>query len=104
MTAPGTDSREGRTSPTGSPRLHVRYIQRKPGAIHFSIERVFDMVRRALPEDITGTTWICRFESRGLLPRLLNLVEAAFQQGDVTHVTGDIHYVTLSLRPSRTVL
>jgi glycosyltransferase involved in cell wall biosynthesis len=48
--------------------------------------------------------WVCRFRSQGVARRLFNLLEAPFHQGDINHVTGDVHYVTLLLRKKRTVL
>jgi glycosyltransferase involved in cell wall biosynthesis len=47
---------------------------------------------------------VSRFESNGLLPRLYNTVEAALRQGDVNHVTGDVHFLTYFMRKDRTVL
>jgi glycosyltransferase involved in cell wall biosynthesis len=35
---------------------------------------------------------------------LWNIVEAAFRQGDINHITGDIHYLAALLRKRRTVL
>jgi glycosyltransferase involved in cell wall biosynthesis len=35
---------------------------------------------------------------------VFNVFEAAFRQGDVNHITGDVHYVALLLRKRRTLL
>jgi glycosyltransferase involved in cell wall biosynthesis len=48
--------------------------------------------------------WTCRFESRGIARRLLNVLEAPFHQGDVNHITGDVHYLALGLAKQRTIL
>ena len=42
--------------------------------------------------------------SQGFRPRLANARWAAQQQSDVNHVTGDVHYISLSLDPRRTIL
>src|ERR1039457_3419943 len=47
---------------------------------------------------------VCHFESRGVFKRLYNMLEAALRQGDVNHITGDVHYLALLLRKNRTVL
>jgi glycosyltransferase involved in cell wall biosynthesis len=44
------------------------------------------------------------FHSKGLIRRVCNIIFSYFRQGDVNHITGDIHYVALLLRKSKTVL
>ena len=68
------------------------------------MERLFEAIRAAMPKDITCRTAECRFVSRGIFRRLWNAFEAPFRQSQVNHVTGDVHYLTLLLRKSRTVL
>jgi glycosyltransferase involved in cell wall biosynthesis len=84
--------------------LSVTHYHRRPNPTDFSIERLFDDIRGSLPASIHVRKAVCRFRSRGLFPRLYNLVEAPFRQGDVNHITGDVHYLTLLLRKRRTVL
>jgi glycosyltransferase involved in cell wall biosynthesis len=72
---------------------------------HFSIERLFDAVSRALPaERFEVRRLVCPFESKGLLSRLALMIWAAFHQGDVNHVTGDVNFLGLLMRKARTVL
>lgn len=72
---------------------------------HFSIERLFDAVSKALPaEGFDVRQMVCPFESKGLLRRLASMIWAAFHQGDVNHVTGDVNFLGLLMRKSRTVL
>src|ERR1019366_1397843 len=84
--------------------MKVVHFHRLPSnATHHSIERVFASVRSAL----TGfeiEVSVCPFESRGVFKRLYNIVDAALRQGDVNHITGDVNYLALLLRKSRTVL
>ena len=68
------------------------------------MERLFEAIRRGMPEDATCRVVECRFASRGILRRLWNTAAAPFHQSRVNHVTGDVHYLTLLLRKSRTVL
>lgn len=82
----------------------VTQFTRRPRRNVFSIERLFEDVRAAMPEDCRVTVWTCRHASTGLLPRLKDMWAARAAQGDVNHVTGDVHYLVLLLDPRRTVL
>jgi glycosyltransferase involved in cell wall biosynthesis len=57
-----------------------------------------------MPDDVQVTVWQCPFESRGVWRRLANLIAAATVRADITHITGDVHYLALVLRKRRTVL
>jgi glycosyltransferase involved in cell wall biosynthesis len=82
----------------------VVYYHRKPYGKLFSLERVFQAVRKSLPSEVHADVWACKFESRGLARRLLNLVEAPFHQGDINHIAGDVHYLALGLAKRKTIL
>jgi len=61
-------------------------------------------VRRALPDSIDDRVAVSRFPSRGIWRRVYNILEAAFRQGHVNHITGDVHFLTYLLHKKRTVL
>ncbi len=84
--------------------IRVVHFERKPYGAYFSIERVFDAVRRCLPAHLEVERRPCRFRSRGLFRRLLNLAEAPFHRGDINHITGDVHYLALALPKRGTIL
>ena len=84
--------------------LHVRHFERKPLAGVFSIERVFETVRAALPPDIAVSVRKNRFASRGVLPRLLDALLARRHAAEVNHVLGDVHYLTWFLPRRGTIL
>jgi glycosyltransferase involved in cell wall biosynthesis len=84
--------------------IRVVHFQRKPGPRAFSIERIFRDVRLHLPHDIVCDAHISQFASRGLFPRLRAILDASRHQGEVNHVTGDVHYLALGLVRKRTVL
>ena len=69
-----------------------------------SIERLFDGLRRAMPEGIECLMHLCPRFSKGIWPRLLNMMDAARHQGTVNHITGDVHYLALALAKRRTLL
>jgi glycosyltransferase involved in cell wall biosynthesis len=83
--------------------MKVVYYHRRPLNGQFSIERVFSEIQKALPEGIQYSIATCRF-SRGLIKRLYNAVEAVARQGDINHITGDIHYVAALLHKRKTIL
>ena len=56
------------------PQIKVKYFQRKPAHTAFSLERVFQTVRKALAADMSSDVWACRFSSHGILRRLLMLI------------------------------
>ena len=82
----------------------VTHYQRRPQKGQVSIERVFDAVREKMPKGIECRVFVSRFVSKGLFRRLYNMIEAAFHQADVNHITGDVHFLALLLRKRRTVL
>lgn len=84
--------------------MRVTFYQRHPQGANFSIERIFVDVRRALPEGIHAKVAVSRFPSRGFWGRIYNMIEAAFRQGDVNHITGDVHFLTFFLRKRKTLL
>jgi glycosyltransferase involved in cell wall biosynthesis len=84
--------------------MHVTYFHRKviPN-FHFSVEIIFNDVRRHLPETVAWDIVTSRFYSKGLFPRLYNGVEAFMRRGKINHVTGDINYIAPFLPARRTI-
>lgn len=84
--------------------IHIAQLVRRPRPNAFSLERLDADIRSNLPEDCRVTVHPCRNPSSGLLPRLADALAARRTQGDVIHVTGDVHYLTLLLDRRPTVL
>ena len=88
----------------GDKRLRLTYYQRKPRKVgNYSVEFIFDDVRRRLADKIDVHVAYSSFESTGVFKRIYNCIEAVFRQGNVNHVTGDINYIGLFLSGRRTV-
>lgn len=85
-------------------KIEVTYFYRYPMQDNFSIEKVFDNIILSLPTDIKSRKFQVHFPSKGLLTRVCNIFEAAFRQGNINHITGDIHYTALLLRKKNTIL
>jgi glycosyltransferase involved in cell wall biosynthesis len=80
-------------------------MMRRPRADgNYSVELIVDSLLAHLSPDVQAVRAVSRFLSNGVLPRLYNAIEAALRQGDVNHVTGDVHFLTYLLRKDRTLL
>lgn len=84
--------------------MRVTFYHRKVLPGHFSVEGYFRDVRNHLPPDVEWTTATSRFRSTGVLRRVYNIVEARSRQGDINHITGDVHFLTYLLEKRRTIL
>ena len=87
--------------------LKVTFIQRKPRTGNFSLEFVFEDVRKRLATRIESTVSIVPFYTNGVFRRLWICLHAWRNQAGpegVNHVTGDINFTALVLHPDRTVL
>jgi glycosyltransferase involved in cell wall biosynthesis len=82
----------------------VIHFLRKPNQIAFSIENVFQTIRSEFPEDIDVHVHKCNYPSKGIWRRVFEAIRAAWNQGDVNHVTGDVHFLTYFMRRRRTIL
>jgi len=84
--------------------LQVTFFQRKPREVgNYSLEFIFDDVRKRLAGKMKAITVYSRYESKGLFPRLYSCIEAFTKQGKINHVTGDINYVGILLKKTRTI-
>lgn len=84
--------------------MKVVQIMRKPNGIVFSIEQLFEDIRRELPDDIDVETYVNPYSSQGLWRRLAGMIMVIWHQGDVNHITGDVHFLSIFLRRSKTIL
>lgn len=82
----------------------ILHIQRKPLSTQFSVEGYFERVREKWPGDRPPKLFVVPCFSRGIFPRLRNILAVWRQTADIYHVTGDIHYVACLLPRNRTVL
>lgn len=90
---------------SGYLRVKVAFYHRKRTARrNFSLEGYFEAVRAYLPSSIEPSIVVAPCASRGVVRRVVNMIDASLRQADVNHVTGDIHYVTYLLKRKRTIL
>jgi glycosyltransferase involved in cell wall biosynthesis len=82
----------------------VLFMRRPRPEANFSVESIFEGVRKHLSPEFEPVVATSRYLSNGLWRRAYNIVEAAFRQGEVNHVTGDVHFLTYLMRAERTIL
>jgi len=61
--------------------------------IYENIDNIFDIKIKQLP-----------FRSKGILPRIINCLYALFNQSEINHILGDIHYIAIFLNRKNTIL
>jgi glycosyltransferase involved in cell wall biosynthesis len=87
-------------------KLKVRYFQRKPKpGFNFSLEFIFDDVRKRLRNYIDAEIKISSYGNNGILTKIANVFEAAFRQSKyINHITGETHFLNLLMNKKRVVL
>ena len=78
----------------------VHYFTRKPFEEQFSIEELFGVIRTHLPEEFESVEHQACCYSKGILPRLRIGLNARQNQGEINHITGDIHFIAPFLKRS----
>lgn len=84
--------------------MKVVFFHRKRFDGTYSLEGYFNTIRNLLSSDIECVVAESKFQSRGLFKRIFNIIEAAFRQGDINHITGDVHILCYLLRNNHTLL
>ena len=77
---------------------------RRPSKGSWSLERVYSDIWPHLANDFIITTYICGYLSKGIFNRIFDATNSIRYQGDINHITGDVHYLTYFLKSNKTVL
>lgn len=85
-------------------KIKVTYFFRKPFTDYFSIEELFGFIQSALPANISFSNYYMKKTSKGLKNRLFNIFDSAKNQGQINHITGDVHFIAYLMKKSKTVL
>ena len=88
--------------------MKIKFYYRHPDKLNRSIERVFEAVATGLEKEqgITVSNFFAKtykFWPLGILANTLSLGFKGWSPG-VNHITGDIHYISLLMPRSRTIL
>jgi glycosyltransferase involved in cell wall biosynthesis len=85
-------------------KVNVKFFQRKPiPDFHFSVENIFADVRENLPNLVNSDLHIVRYFSKGIINRLLIILEVFFAQGQINHFTGDILFAGILTKKKRNI-
>ncbi len=84
--------------------VNLVFYTRRRDLKRFSIEFLFDTIAKYLPSDYSARFEENTVAGKNALSRLLSIIYAPFKQGDINHVTGDVHYIVILLRQSKTIL
>ncbi len=84
--------------------MGIVYFFRKPNLGQHSIEELFANIQKCLPNNISHKNYIARHKTKGFLKRIANCINASLNQGEVNHITGDIHYIACFLKKRKTIL
>ena len=79
------------------------FLRKRREGANYSLEQVFNDLASRLEGRYDVRQKILPYVSSGLFKRLINVLAAPFYQNGINHVTGDINYVALLRRKSRTV-
>jgi glycosyltransferase involved in cell wall biosynthesis len=82
----------------------VLFFRKARNAGNYSIETYFNDLIKFFPSNINAVIKTCKYESAGFWRRIYITFEALFRQGNINHVTGDVHFLTLFLQKKRTIL
>jgi glycosyltransferase involved in cell wall biosynthesis len=61
-------------------------------------------MQKKLPQNVEYKNVFAKYHSKGLFKRIFITIQSAFNQGDINHITGDIHFVSLLLKKKKTIL
>lgn len=84
--------------------MKIVFFHRKSHDGYFSLEGYFNTIREGMPQEIECEVAVSTFLSRGIFRRIYNIFEAFFRQGDINHITGDVHFLSFLLNKRRTLL
>ena len=83
----------------------ITFFVRKPFKTgNYSVETYYKELEKNLSKKFDIRIFEVPFYSKGFFQRILNCIICVFNQGDINHVIGDIHYVTLFLDRKKTIL
>ncbi|HZV69768.1 MAG TPA: glycosyltransferase [Saprospiraceae bacterium] len=87
----------------GKPEV-VHFQRKNRVGGNFSLEFIFEDVRKRLADRINFRVVYANRYSNGIYNRIRNTLDACREQGEINHVTGDIHYVNLFFDKRKTIL
>lgn len=84
--------------------MKINYFFRRPSPVFHSIEEQFFAIQKELPKNVIHRNVFARYHSKGLFRRILISIQAAFNQNEINHITGDINFISTFLKKKKTIL
>jgi glycosyltransferase involved in cell wall biosynthesis len=84
--------------------MKIHFFFRKASPDYHSIEELFSIMLSYLPDNILFNKIYVKFSSNSILNLICNCLFAYRNQSHINHITGDIHYIGLFLKPQNTIL
>ncbi len=84
--------------------MKLYYFFRHSSPKFHSIEEQFFAIQKELPKEVEYKNIFAKYHSKGFFKRIFIAIQSAFNQADVNHITGDIHFVALFLKKKKTIL
>lgn len=84
----------------------IYFFQRRPRkGFSFSLEYIFEDVRKRLEGKIEAEVKICSYFNDGYFTKFYNILEASIRQGKgINHITGEVHFLNLLMKKNRVLL
>jgi len=83
--------------------MQITYFFRKPSPVFHSIEKLFEAIIGSMPNG-SACPYYSKIESKGIFNRIRIALESRKNQGQINHITGDIHFIALLLKKKKTIL
>lgn len=88
-------------------KIKVIYFQRKPReGFNFSIENIFQNLRKNLKDKIDFSVSICSRYNDGYFSKFINIAEAASRQrkNSINHITGELNFLNILMNKKKVLL
>jgi len=83
--------------------MRITYFFRKQIDGYYSIEGLFENIINVVTNSFEIKIFKCK-NINGVLRRLYDCFRAVFNQSEINHITGDVHYLSLFLSKNKTIL
>ena len=70
----------------------------------FSIENITKNIAENLPSKVKVYIYKIKYPNKGVINRIKSALEVTKHQGDINHITGDVHFLTYFLKKKKTIL
>jgi len=82
--------------------VHI-FLRKKTQTFNHSVERYAEMLSKVKSDKFNIKIINAPLESKGLFNRIILIFWAIFKQGDINHILGDIHFISLFMNEKKTI-